>query len=70
MKLFWFLGKIVKMEKYADSVEQVTLIKFMKDEGSYIHLDEPIFEVESHKGTQIINSPFNGKIQKFLVEID
>ena len=63
-----FATKNLLLPKIADSIEDVTMMTFLVQEGDYVFEDQEIIEVESHKGTQNIRSTMSGLVTKFLVE--
>lgn len=65
---FRFATKNLVLPKIADSIEDVTMMTFLVQEGEYVFEDQEIIEVESHKGTQNIRSTMAGLVNKFLVE--
>ena len=65
-----FATKRFALPKFADSVEDVTVVRFLKEVGEYIEEDEEIIEVESHKGSTPIKSTMAGMISSYLIEIE
>lgn len=63
-----FATKNLVLPKIADSIQDVTMMTFLVEEGEYVFEDQQIIEVESHKGTQNIRSTMSGLVTKFLVE--
>ncbi len=60
----------MKLPTIAESIEEVTVLRFMKEKGDFVELDEEFLEVESHKGNMTIRSTEQGAITKLLVDID
>jgi pyruvate dehydrogenase E2 component (dihydrolipoamide acetyltransferase) len=56
------------MPKMGDSMEEGTLLRWMKREGDTVALDEMIAEVETDKASVEIPSPEAGTISKILVQ--
>ena len=49
-----------------ESVAEATIIKWLKNEGDKIALDEPILEIATDKVDSEIPSPFEGTLSKKL----
>lgn len=60
----------MKLPKFGDSVEEVTMTNYLIEPGEYVFEDDDIIEVESQKGTTKIKSSLSGMISSYLVEID
>jgi 2-oxoisovalerate dehydrogenase E2 component (dihydrolipoyl transacylase) len=58
------------LPKFADSVEEVTLVKFLVEPGEYVFEDDDIIEIESQKGNTMIKSSLSGMVSGYLVELD
>lgn len=56
----------VIMPKMGESVAEATIIKWLKNEGDKIALDEPILEIATDKVDSEIPSPFEGVLSKKL----
>jgi 2-oxoglutarate dehydrogenase E2 component (dihydrolipoamide succinyltransferase) len=54
------------MPKMGESVAEATIIKWLKNEGDKIALDEPILEIATDKVDSEIPSPFEGFLSKKL----
>ncbi len=54
------------MPKMGESVAEATIIKWLKNEGDKIALDEPILEIATDKVDSEIPSPFEGILSKKL----
>ena len=54
------------MPKMGESVAEATIIKWLKNEGDKIALDEPILEIATDKVDSEIPSPFEGVLTKRL----
>ena len=54
------------MPKMGESVAEATIIKWLKNEGDKIALDEPILEIATDKVDSEIPSPFEGILTKKL----
>lgn len=54
------------MPKMGESVSEATIIKWLKNEGDKIALDEPILEIATDKVDSEIPSPFEGFLAKKL----
>lgn len=54
------------MPKMGESVAEATIIKWLKNEGDKIALDEPILEIATDKVDSEIPSPFEGVLSKKL----
>lgn len=58
---------IVKMPQLGESVTEGTILKWMKEPGDPVKLDEPLCEIETEKVTAELPSPFEGTMGKILV---
>ena len=67
---WYFANKILKIPSIAESVEEVTVFKYLIEEGQYANEDDKILEVESSKGNFEIWSPQSGKVVKYLVDLE
>jgi 2-oxoglutarate dehydrogenase E2 component (dihydrolipoamide succinyltransferase) len=54
------------MPKMGESVNEATIIKWLKNEGDKIELDEPVLEIATDKVDSEIPSPFAGFLSKKL----
>src|ERR1044071_3601307 len=54
------------MPKMGESVAEATIIKWLKNEGDKIALDEPVLEIATDKVDSEIPSPFEGFLAKKL----
>ncbi|MFN6038719.1 MAG: biotin/lipoyl-containing protein, partial [Bacteroidota bacterium] len=54
------------MPKMGESVAEATIIKWLKNEGEHIKLDEPVLEIATDKVDSEIPSPFEGILVKKL----
>lgn len=54
------------MPKMGESVHEATIIKWLKNEGDTIELDEPVLEIATDKVDSEIPSPVAGKLSKRL----
>lgn len=52
------------MPKMGESVAEATIIKWLKNEGDSITLDEPLLEIATDKVDTEIPSPFEGILIK------
>ena len=66
----FFATQNFKFPKIGDSVENATLISYLKEVGEYIEEDEDLIIVESHKGEVKIKSTLAGMVSSHLVEIE
>lgn len=60
----------VKMPALGESVTEGTVTRWLKAEGDYINVDEPLLEVSTDKVDTEIPSPVSGTLSKILVQID
>lgn len=65
-----FSIKVEKLPSIAESIKDVTISKYLKNEGDFVELDEEILEVETHKGNFKVRSATSGSLKKFLVALD
>jgi pyruvate dehydrogenase E2 component (dihydrolipoamide acetyltransferase) len=59
--------KEVLMGKLGLTMETGTIVSWLKNEGDLVQKGEPLFEVETDKATQVINSFHTGYLKKILV---
>nr|NIQ18230.1 biotin attachment protein [Candidatus Aenigmarchaeota archaeon] len=59
--------KEVLMSKLGLTMETGTIVSWLKSEGDMVQKGEPLFEVETDKATQVINSFHTGYLKKILV---
>lgn len=60
----------VKVPFIGDSIANVDVIKFYKNEGDNVVIDEVVCEIEGDKGTQPVNTPYSGVLTKVYAKID
>lgn len=58
----------VKMPQLGESVTEGTVDRWLKHEGDYVHLDEPLVEVVTDKVNAEVPSPFEGRLSKIDIE--
>jgi len=59
--------KDVLMGKIGLTMERGTIVSWLKNEDDYVEKGEPLFEVETDKATQVIESFHSGYLRKILV---
>ena len=59
--------KEVLMGKIGLTMESGTIVSWLKNEDDYVEKGEPLFEVETDKATQVIESFHSGFLRKILV---
>ena len=59
--------KEVLLGKIGLTMESGTIVSWLKNEDDYIEKGEPLFEVETDKATQVIESFHSGYLRKILV---
>jgi len=57
----------LKIPSVGESVTEVTISQWLKADGSYVEMDEPVAELESDKATVELNAEAAGEL-KILVE--
>lgn len=71
MRMVRYFGtKRMTLPKFADSVEEVTMTRYVVEPGEYVNEDDDIIEIESQKGSTFIKSSMSGMVSSYLVEID
>lgn len=60
----------LKVPTVGESISEVTLLKWLKQEGDLVNRDEPIAELESEKATFELNAEESGKLQQLAKEED
>ncbi len=58
---------VVKMPQLGESVTEGTILKWMKEPGEAVRLDDPLCEIETEKVTAELPSPFEGTMGQILV---
>lgn len=53
----YFAKKVLKIPSIAESVEEVTVSRFLVEEGQFANEDDKILEVETSKGNFEIRTP-------------
>ena len=53
----------IKVPTVGESISEVTLIKWVKNDGDYVERDEVIAELESEKATFEVNAEKAGKLK-------
>ncbi|EKN68186.1 2-oxoglutarate dehydrogenase complex dihydrolipoyllysine-residue succinyltransferase [Schinkia azotoformans] len=56
----------IKVPELAESINEGTIVEWLKQEGDYVQNGEPIAELETDKINVEINSDFSGIIKQFL----
>ncbi|MEW5815971.1 MAG: dihydrolipoamide acetyltransferase family protein [Spirochaetota bacterium] len=56
----------VIIPKQGLQMTEVAIVSWKKKEGDYVHMDEPLFEMETDKTTVEVNSPYEGVLLKIL----
>ncbi len=56
----------IRLPKMGESVAEATIIKWTKNEGDSIKIDETVLEIATDKVDSEIPSPFEGKLIKNL----
>ena len=57
----------VEMPQLGESVTEGTILKWLKQPGDLVHLDDPLCEIETEKVTAELPSPFEGVFSAILV---
>jgi 2-oxoglutarate dehydrogenase E2 component (dihydrolipoamide succinyltransferase) len=57
----------LKIPSVGESVTEVTISQWLKEDGDYVEMDEPVAELESDKATVELNAEASGQL-KILVE--
>lgn len=70
LKINYFSTKEIPIPFLADSIKDVTIIKYLVKEGDFVKQDDEVLEVESHKGSMKIRVSAAGKVTKFLCQPD
>ena len=60
----------VKMPALGESVTEGTVTRWLKKEGDFVKVDEPLLEVSTDKVDTEIPSPSEGVLQKIIVQVD
>ncbi|HAP00491.1 MAG TPA: diapophytoene dehydrogenase [Bacteroidetes bacterium] len=57
------------MPKMGESITEATILKWMKNEGDAVAIDEPVLEIATDKVDSEVPSPFAGTITKILYKV-
>ncbi|HZG01446.1 MAG TPA: dihydrolipoamide acetyltransferase family protein [Chitinophagales bacterium] len=57
------------MPKMGESITEATILKWMKNEGDAVSVDEPVLEIATDKVDSEVPSPFAGTITKVLYKV-
>ncbi len=60
----------IKIPAIGESINEVTLLKWLKSDGEYVHRDEVIAEIESEKATFEVNAEQAGTLKILAAEGD
>lgn len=60
----------LKIPAVAESITEVTLSKYLVNEGDYVRLDQPVCEVETDKASQELPAPVAGTVKFVAAEGD
>jgi 2-oxoglutarate dehydrogenase E2 component (dihydrolipoamide succinyltransferase) len=60
----------ISLPKLGESIVGATVVQWLKKEGDYVKLDEPLVEVSTDKVNSEIPSPVAGILQKIVAEVD
>src|SRR5580692_3462518 len=60
----------IKVPAVGESINEVTLVKWLKKEGQYVDRDEVIAELESEKATFEVNAEKAGSLKTLVKEGD
>jgi len=60
----------IQLPKLGESIVSATVVKWLKNEGDEVFLDEPILEVSTDKVNSEIPAPEKGFLKKILVPVD
>ncbi len=58
------------MPNVGEGITEGTVIRWLKQEGDAVHVDEPVVEIETDKAIVEIPSPFEGRLVSILVAAD
>ncbi len=58
----------LKIPTVGESISEVTISKWLKKEGDYVEMDEPIAEIESDKATVDLNATHSGVLHSLAAE--
>ena len=68
--LYLYANKVLKIPSIAESIEEVTVSSYLKNQGDMVQEDEEILDVETHKGNFKVRSQASGKLIKYLVDVN
>ncbi|MGD8450302.1 MAG: 2-oxoglutarate dehydrogenase complex dihydrolipoyllysine-residue succinyltransferase [Phycisphaerae bacterium] len=59
----------LKIPQAGESITQVQIGGWLKAEGDYVHVDEPVAEIETDKASMELPAPASGRITKLLKQV-
>ena len=62
------MEKEIKMPKLRPEMKEGVLCAWLKEEGDHVSVGEPVFEIETDKVVNQVESTENGVIKKLLFE--
>ena len=66
LKARWIIHAVISGQDL--TVNEATLLKWLKKTGDFVKKEEPLLEVENDKATYEVESPANGRISKIIVK--
>ena len=57
----------IQMPQLGETIVEGTILKWLKQEGEQIEIDEPLFELSTDKVDTEVPSPVSGTVTKILV---
>ena len=57
----------IQMPQLGETIVEGTILKWLKQEGEHIDVDEPLFELSTDKVDTEVPSPVSGTVTKILV---
>src|SRR5687768_10359373 len=64
------MAKLIKMPVLGQSVEEVRILRWFKNEGDTIAQGEPLVEIETDKVNHEVESPESGVVRRQLAAVD
>src|SRR5580692_1015134 len=58
------------MPQLGESIAEATIVNFLVQPGDQVEADQNLIEVETNKATMTVTSPCNGRVSKFIVELN
>lgn len=62
------MEETIRMPRLSDTMEEGTILKWLKDEGDYVKSGDVLLELETDKATMELDSSLNGQLKQIIVK--